>query len=114
MNTRPPSSSVGVDNPRSVSPDESSAQLLGAKKSSTLRSGLSFTTALPRSKVSVCSPLPVLSQRLPAESMAGPAGDQIPASRDVGTLHTSRSPWPSVFDATTLPMYAPQSPNRPP
>src|SRR3954463_15853520 len=101
MNTRPPGSSSGPVEPRSVSLALSAVAFAGAQYAVRRRLGLRRMTELPKSKDVVEEPLPVATNRLPPASTAGPEGAQIAPSRCVGTSKDCRAPFGPLAGADT-------------
>src|SRR5436305_9752407 len=92
MNTRPPGSSTGPVEPRSVSLPLRLAALRGAQNAVRRRLELRRMTELPKSNELVDEPFPVETNRLPCPSTEGPDVAQIAPSRRVGTSNAWRAP----------------------
>src|SRR4051794_9728521 len=101
MNTRPPGSSNGPVEPRSVSWALRAAAFRGAQNAVRWRLGLRRMTELPKSNDVVDEPLPVATNRLPRASTAGPDGAQIAPSRCVGTRKLWSAPVGPLAGADT-------------
>src|SRR5689334_8293602 len=102
--TRPPGSSSGPTEPRSVSLLLSWAALAGAKYDCRWSDGDSRMTVLPKSKLDAESPFPVDTKSRPLASTAAPDGAQIAPSRWVGTWKFASPPLgPDAGADTTQP-----------
>src|SRR5438067_13935720 len=84
MNTRPPGSSTGPVEPRSVSLPLRLAALRGAQNAVRRRLALRRLTELPKPNELVDEPSPVETNRLPCPSTEGPDAAQIAPPRRVG------------------------------
>src|SRR2546427_4139218 len=107
IHTRESPTRTGEMEPRSVSPSLSEAQFDGAKKSRSRRSPESRSTEFASVKREVGSPLPVATQRSPAESTVGPPGAQIPQSRSQGTRYQIREQDPICESPAVAPSNMP-------